>query len=129
MEEWGLDAVCQVFVLLAGGASFDVFRDPRSHAGLEVFPVHTSDHFVSSRVAIKGTIMPGVHDFVFQSLVWGNDKAVCCGVSPKWCTQVIHSFDGECAFPFFHEGAVVVLDDSNEVFYGARRVFICHTDE
>ena len=115
--------------MLACGTSFDIFRDPSPGAGPEVFFVHTSDCFISSGMAIKGSIVPGVHDLSFQTLIRRDDKVVCRDVSPEWFARAVYSFNGECAFPFFHEGAVVVLDDSNEVFYGARRVFICHTDE
>jgi hypothetical protein len=73
--------------------------------------------------------VPGVHDFAFQSLVRGNDEAVCGGVSPKWCARAVYTFDGECVFPFFHEGVVVVLDDGDEVFYGAEGVLISDMDE
>jgi len=65
VEEWGFDVVSQVFVLLACGASFDVFCDPCPGAGPEVFFVHMSDCFISSGVAIEGAVVPSVHDFVF----------------------------------------------------------------
>ena len=51
----------QILVLLAGGASLDVFRDPCFGTWPEVFPVDTSDRFVSSGVAIDGTFVPDVH--------------------------------------------------------------------
>ena len=118
-KRWGFDAVGQIFVLLTCGASLDVFCYPCPGARPEVLFVHASDCFISSRVAVEGSIVPCVHDLAFQSLVRGNDEVVFRDVSPEWGVQVwaIHSFDGECAFPFFHEGAVVVLDDCDEVFY------------
>jgi hypothetical protein len=121
--------VRQVFVLLAGGTSFDVFSDPCPGAKPEVFLVHASDCFISSWVAVKGAIMPSVHDFAFQALVGGNNEAMRGDVSPKWCTWTIYSFDGKCVLPLFHEGAVVVLNDRDEVFYGATGVFICDADK
>ena len=57
--------MCQIFVLLTGGASFDVFGDPSPGTWPEVFLVYASDCFVSSRVAVEGAIVPGVHDFAF----------------------------------------------------------------
>jgi hypothetical protein len=115
--------------LLACGASFDIFHDPCPGTGPEVFSVHTSDCFISSGVAIKGAIVPGVHDFAFQTLVRGNDEVVCRGVLPEWSARAVYSFDGECALSFFHEGVIVVLDDGDEVFYGAEGVFISNADE
>jgi hypothetical protein len=53
--------VSQIFVLLAGGASLDVFHDPGLSAGPEVFPVDASDRFVSSGMAVDGAFMPDVH--------------------------------------------------------------------
>jgi hypothetical protein len=121
--------VCQVFVLLTGGASFNVFSDPRPGARPEVFLVYVSDCFVSSRVTVKGAIVPCVHNFAFQALIRGDYEAVCRNISPEWCSRAFYSFDGECVFPFFHEGGVVVLDDSDEMFYGAEGVFVRHTNE
>jgi len=51
----------QILVLLASGASFDVFRDPRFGAWPEVFPIDASDRFVSSGMAIDGAFVPDVH--------------------------------------------------------------------
>jgi hypothetical protein len=112
----GFDAMGQVLVLLTCGTSFDVFCDPCPGAGPEVFFVHTSDCFISSRMAVEGSIVPCVHDFAFQSLIGGNNEAVFGDVSPEWGVWTVYSFDEECVFPFFHEGAIVVLDDCDEVF-------------
>ena len=60
----------EVLVLLAGGASFDVFRDPRPGSRPEVFLVDASDCFISSGVTVQGSFVPHVHDFVFQALIW-----------------------------------------------------------
>ena len=105
--------------MLACGASFDVFHYPCPGDGPEVFLVHASDCFISSRVAVEGSIVPCVHDLAFQSLIRGNDEAVFGDVSPEWGVRVwtIHSFNGECALPLFHKGAIVILDDDDEVFY------------
>jgi hypothetical protein len=118
-KQWGFDAVSQVLVLLTCGATFDIFRYPCPGAGPEVFFVHASDRFVSSGVTVEGAIVPHVHDLAFQSLVGGNDEAVSGNVSSEWGVQVwaIYPFNGECAFPFLHEGAIVVLDDCDEMFY------------
>ena len=116
MERWGFDAMGQIFVLLAGRASFDVFRDPRSCAGPKVFPIYFPDRLVSSGVSTEWAIVPRVHELAFQALVWGNDESVSLDVSPERGVWVVHSFDGESAFPFFHKGAMSVLDDGDGVF-------------
>jgi hypothetical protein len=113
---WSFGAVGQVFVLLAGRAAFDVLRDPCPCAGPEVFPVYLPDCFVSSGVSTKRSIVPGVHEFTFQSLVWGNDETLCFNISPEWSVRVVHSFNGKDAFPFFHECVMGVLDDRDCVF-------------
>ena len=117
VKKWGFDVVGQVLVLLTCGTSFDVFRDPCPGAGPEVFFIHASDCFVSSGMAVEGSVVPCVHDLAFQSLIRGDDEAVFRGVLPEWSVWAVYSFDGECAFPFFHEGAIVVLDDCDEVFH------------
>jgi hypothetical protein len=62
-------------------------------------------------------------------LVRGDDEAVSGGISPKQCVRSVHSFNGECTFPFFYKGVVVVLDNGDEVFYGAEGVLIGDTNE
>jgi hypothetical protein len=113
---WSFDTMGQIFVLLASCAAFDVLRDPCSCAGPEVFFIYLPDRFVPSGVSAKWPIMPGMHKFVFQSLVRGNDETVCFGISPEWSVWVIYSFNGEDAFPFFHECVMGVLDDRDRVF-------------
>jgi hypothetical protein len=113
---WGFDAVGQVFVLLAGCATFDIFGDPRSCAGPEVFPVYLPDRFVSSGVSTEWSIVPGVHEFTFQPLVWGDDETVCLNVPPEWSVWGVYSFNGESAFPFFHESVMGVLDGGDGMF-------------
>src|SRR5580693_5785128 len=80
---WSFDAMGQVLVLLAGCASFDVFGDPCSRARPEVFSVYLPDSFVSSGVSTEWSVVPGVHEFTFQSLVWGNDEVVSLDISPE----------------------------------------------
>jgi hypothetical protein len=116
VKRWGFDVMGQVFVLLAGCTAFDILSDPRSCAGPEVFPVYLPDCFVSSGVSTKWSIVPGVHEFTFQPLVWRNDETVCFNILPEWSVWVIYSFDGEGAFPFFHESAMGVLDDDDGMF-------------
>ena len=53
----------QVFVLLTGGASLDVFCDPGLGAWPKVFPVDASDRLVSSGVAVDGAFVPDIHQF------------------------------------------------------------------
>jgi hypothetical protein len=106
----------QVFVLLTGCAAFDVFRDPCSRARPEVFSVYFSDRFVSSRVSTEWSVMPGIHEFAFQSLIWGNDKAVSFDISPEWGVWGVYSLNGEGVLPFFHESVVSVLDGGDGVF-------------
>jgi hypothetical protein len=52
LEQWGFDAVSQVLVLLACGATLDVFCDPCPSAWPEVFSVDAPDCFISSGVAV-----------------------------------------------------------------------------
>jgi hypothetical protein len=113
---WGFDAMGQVFVLLTGRAAFDVFGDPCSCAGPEVFPVYLPDCFVSSRVSTEWAIMPRVYEFVFQPLVWRDDEAVRLNVLPKWGVWGVYLFDGEGAFPFFHERVMGILDGGDGMF-------------
>jgi hypothetical protein len=53
--------VHQVFVLLACHTTLDVFCNPHSGTGPEVFPIDVSDCFISSRMAVDGAFMPCVH--------------------------------------------------------------------
>ena len=116
MEWRGLDAMGQVFVLLTGCAAFDIFGDPCSRAGPEVFSVYLSDCFIPSRVSAEWAIVPRVHEFAFQSLVRRDDEAVRFNVSPEWGVWIVHSFDGEGTFPFLHESVMGVLDDGDGMF-------------
>src|SRR5580693_1509318 len=119
----------QVFVLLTGRAAFDVFGDPSSRSGPEVFFVYLPDRFVSSRMSTEWAVVPGIHEFSFQSLIWRNDKAVSFDISPEWEARCVYAFDGEGVFPFFHEGVVGVLDSSDGVFQGSVRVGVEDADE
>src|SRR5580693_9402473 len=92
-EQWGFDVMCKILVLLASGASFDVFRDPCSCAGPKVFLVYPSNHFVPSRVAAEGSIVPRMHQFAFQSLIWRNDESVGIDVSLEWGIRGVYLFD------------------------------------
>jgi hypothetical protein len=76
MKWRGFDAMSQVLVLLAGRTTLDVFGDPCPCAGPEVFFVYFPDRFVSSGVSTEWTIVPGVHEFAFQPLVWRDNEAV-----------------------------------------------------
>jgi hypothetical protein len=106
----------EILVLLAGCAAFDVFGDPCSRARPEVFPVYLPDGFVSSGVSTEWSVMPGIHEFTFQPLIWGNDEAVSLDISPEWGVWSVYSLDGEGVFPFFHEGVMSVLDGGDGVF-------------
>jgi hypothetical protein len=99
---WGFDAVCQVLVLLAGCAAFDVFCDPGFDSWPEVFFVDASDRFILSRMSIDGSFVPYVHQFVFQALIWWYDKSLAFDISPEWFIQVVNAFDWIDACPFFH---------------------------
>jgi hypothetical protein len=112
----GFDAVGEVFVLLTGGTSFDVFSDPWPSSWPEVFLVDASDCFISSRVTIQGAFVPRVHDFVFQTLIQWDYKSLFWNVLPEWFVWAVHAFDGKGAFPFFHKAGVVILDGGDEVF-------------
>jgi hypothetical protein len=65
VEWWSFDTMGQVFVLLAGRAAFDVFGNPGSRSGPEVFPVYLSDRFISSRMSTEWAVVPGIHEFSF----------------------------------------------------------------
>jgi hypothetical protein len=114
--QWSLDAMGQVFVLLAGCASFDVFGNPCPRARPEVFPVYLPDGLISSGVSTERPIVPRVHEFSFQSLIWRNDETVCLSVSPEWGAWGVYSFNGEGVLPFFHKGVMGVLDGGDGVF-------------
>src|SRR5580693_4250877 len=103
VKRWGFDVMGQVLVLLAGCATFDIFGDPRSRARPEVFSVYLPDGFVSSGVSTEWSVVPGVHEFTFQPLVRRNDETVCLNIPPEWGVWGVYSFNGEGAFPFFHE--------------------------
>ena len=113
---WSFDAMGQIFVLLTGCAAFDVFGDPCSRARPEVFSVYLSDSFVSSGVSTGWSVVPGIHEFTFQSLIWGNDETVSLDISPERGVWSVYSLDGEGVFPFFHESVVSVLDGGDGVF-------------
>ena len=92
----------QIFVLLTGGASFDVVSDPCFGAWPEIFLVDASDRFVSARVAVDGALMPDVHQFTFQSLVRWYDEPTAFDVPPEWFIRVIDAFNRVDACPFLH---------------------------
>jgi hypothetical protein len=92
----------QIFVLLTGGASFDVFCDPCFGAWPEVLPVDASDRFVSPGVTVDGTFMPDIHQFAFQPLVWWYNESMALGVPPEWFAWIVDAFDRVDAYPFFH---------------------------
>ena len=53
--------MCQIFVLLACGATLDVFCDPGLGTRPEVFLIDVLDGFIPSRVAVDGSFMPYIH--------------------------------------------------------------------
>jgi hypothetical protein len=128
-KDGGFSAMSEVFVLLTGGASFDVFCDPWPGSRPEVFFVNTPDCFISSGVTVQGSFMPCVHDFALQTLIWWDYESSSWNIAPEWFAWVVYTFNGESAFPFFHEAVVVVLDDGNEVFQRAFGVCVSYTDE
>jgi hypothetical protein len=95
--------VCQVFVLLTSGASFDIVSNPCFGAWPEVFLVDAPDRFVSARVTIDGALMPDVHQFTFQSLVRWYDEPTVFDVPPERLVWVIDAFDWVDACPIFHQ--------------------------
>jgi hypothetical protein len=94
--------VCEIFVLLTCCTAFDVFCDPSPSAGPEVFSIDTSNGFVSSGVAVDRSFMPDVHQFLFQTLIWGNYEALSFNVSPEWFVRVVYVFNWVGPFPFVH---------------------------
>jgi hypothetical protein len=108
--------VCEIFVLLTCCTALDVFRDPSSSTGPEVFSIDTSNSFILSRVANDRSFVPYVHQFSFQTLIWGDYKVLSFDVSPERFVWVVYAFDWVGPFPFVHQGMVMVLDDHNRVF-------------
>jgi hypothetical protein len=106
---------CQILVLLTCGATLDVFCDPCLGAWPEVFFVDAPDCFVPSRMPVDGSFMPYVHQFVLQSLIRWYDEAVTLDVPPEWFIWVVNVFNWINACPFFHQRAVVVLNDGDGV--------------
>jgi hypothetical protein len=94
--------VCEIFVLLTCCTAFDVFHDPSSSTGPEVFSIDTSNGFVLSGVAIDRPFMPYVHQFSFQTLIWGNYEVLSFNVPPEWFVWVVHVFNWVGPFPFVH---------------------------
>jgi hypothetical protein len=67
------DAMRKDFVLLADGASFDVFCYPVLRSGPVIVVVDQSDHFVSSRMSSCRGVVPLLHNLSSDIVVWGND--------------------------------------------------------
>jgi hypothetical protein len=115
MEYWGFDAMCEVFVLLTRCAAFDVFCDPSPSTGPEVFSIDAPNGFILSRVAVNRSFMPYVHQFSFQTLIWGNYELSSFSVSSEWFVWIVYPFNWVCPFPFIHQGMAMVLDDCDHV--------------
>jgi hypothetical protein len=94
--------VCQVLVLLACCASFDVLRDPCSGTRPEVLSIDASDHFISSGVTIDGAFMPYIYEFTFQPLIQWYDESVSFDVSPEQFIRVVYALNWVDTCPFFH---------------------------
>ena len=75
--------MCEVFVLLAGSASFDIFRNPSVHVGPGVDLFCLSNCFISSRVAGGRMIMSVDHD-VLEVLVSGSFGGDCYSFASVW---------------------------------------------
>jgi hypothetical protein len=70
----GVYLVCQVFVLLTGGTSFDVVFDPLIHAGPPVPSFRGLYGFISPWVSSGGCVVVVVHDSPPQvHLRWDHD--------------------------------------------------------
>jgi hypothetical protein len=67
------NAMRKDFVLLAGGASFDVFCYPVLRSRPIIIAVDQSDHFVSSRMSSCRGVVPLFHDLSSDIVIWGND--------------------------------------------------------
>jgi hypothetical protein len=117
--------VCQVFVLLTRCVAFDVFHDPGFGARPKVFFIDALNGFVLSRVTIDRSLMPYVHQLMFQSLIWWDNKVMSLNVSPEWLVWVVHTFDWICSFPFFYQSVIMVLDYCYCVFNWAIGVGAC----
>ena len=55
----------QIFILLTGGASFNVVLYPGSHARPVIFTVDLPDGFISSWVTSGRTVVPYLHELSF----------------------------------------------------------------
>ena len=64
--------VCQVFVLLTGGASFDVAFYPLIHVGPPVFSLRRLGGFVSPWMSSSGVVVVASHDLPSQFYFGGN---------------------------------------------------------
>jgi hypothetical protein len=116
VKYWGLDAVSQIFILLTCCAAFDIFHDPRSGTGPEVFLIDVSDCFISFGVTVDGAFMPNVHQFTLYPLIWWYDKSSAFGVPPEWFIWAIYVLNWVNASPFVHQCVVAVLDYCDGVF-------------
>jgi hypothetical protein len=112
----GFDVVCQIFVLLTGGASFDVFHYSWVCSGPVVFFVDVSYGFISPGVSVDCSVMPYVHQFTFQPLIWGYHKVLPLDVPLEWFVQVVNPLNRVSVLPFFHQHMIMVLDDGYGVF-------------
>jgi hypothetical protein len=74
MRYGGVLFLCQDFVLLAGGTSLDIFRNPLLGSWPIVLFHHLSVCLVSSWVSCNRGVMPDFHDLSSYFLVWWDDE-------------------------------------------------------
>ena len=93
--------VRQVFVLLAGGASFDVVFYPLVHAGPPVLSLRRLGGFISSWVSSGGIVVVASHDLPSQFYFGGNHYPM---VFEPLGLVVMRGVEVEviCVFPLFH---------------------------
>ena len=72
-EEWGLLLMCEVFILLAIGASFNVLSNPLVHPWPPVGGGDLSNGFVPPWVTCDWSTVVVAEDIPLYLFIWGND--------------------------------------------------------
>ena len=100
--------VHQVFVLLAGGASFDVVFYPLVHVQPPIFLFRGLGSFVSSWVSSGGVVVIALHDFSPQFYFRGNYHPMV--FEPSGLVVVCRmDIEVVCVLPLFHSLSVGLL--------------------
>jgi hypothetical protein len=91
----------EVFVLLAGCASFDILLDPGSLQGPEVIVLDLPYCFVTAWVSCAPVVMIFPEDSSFKSMIRRDNQSSF--LVPPYCPSWFFIFfDGEGLLPLFH---------------------------